>query len=547
MKTLLRILLCLFFSAAIQFTTYGQTKELTYDSLMNTVFPENGPGGTVLLSKAGKILYNKAYGMANLELNVPMTTEKVFRLGSLSKQFTAVCILKLVEEGKLTLQDNLTKFIPDYPLNGKTITIANLLNHSSGIKNYTGLSKFNESLKRQDLSPKELIALFKDLPLDFEPGSNYRYSNSGYVLLGYIIELLSRKAYRDYVRENIFVPLKMDHSYYDQAAMVIPGRTSGYRKKNNGYENSDFLSMTLPYAAGSLMSTTGDLLKWYNGLTTGKLISQPSIELAFTSGLLHSGKETGYGFGWEIGNVQGSKAVKHNGVVNGYFTDIVYLPREKILATILSNYENIGNLDIPASKLAAMALGKPYVFKEVVLTPKTLQKYQAVYSNPNDEEHYITNQNGVLMYYYKGGGKTRLVPYGRDLFLLESTLNSMHFQTDIKGLVKGYSIKGTGITSVWAKSKEIPEIRKISLSEKKLKAFTGKYLFAANMLFEVVLKSGKLFGLVGKDQKELIPYEDNSFYADDIDAKIIFKMNDHGKVTGLTKIQNSEMEARKIE
>ena len=545
MKKLLRLLLCLFFGA-IQFTTYGQAKEVKYDSLMNAVFPENGPGGTVLVSKAGKILYNKAYGMANLELNVPMTTDKIFRLGSLTKQFTAVCILKLAEESKLALQDDITKFIPDYPLNGKRITIANLLNHSSGIKNYTGLPKFNESLKRQDLSPKELIALFKDLPLDFEPGSSYRYSNSGYILLGYIIELLSGKSYGDYVRENIFVPLEMDKSYYDQAAMVIPGRTSGYRRKNNGYENSDFLSMTLPYAAGSLMSTTGDLLKWYNGLTTGKLISQSSLELAFTSSFLNSGKETGYGFGWEIGNIQGSKAVRHNGVVNGYFTDIVYLPQDKILVTILSNYENIGNLDILAAKLAAIALEKPYVFGEITLAPKALQTYQALYSNYINEDHYITNQNGVLMYYYKGGGKTRLIPYGHDLFLLENTLNSIHFQRDIKGRIKGYSIKGTEATSVWTKSKEIPEIKKISLSEKKLKAFRGKYLFAGNMLFEVILIRGKLFGLVGKDQKQLIPYQENSFYADDIDAKIIFKINNH-KVTGLTKIQNSEMEARKIE
>ena len=545
MKKLLRLLLCLFFGA-IQFTTYGQAKEVKYDSLMNAVFPENGPGGTVLVSKAGKILYNKAYGMANLELNVPMTTDKIFRLGSLTKQFTAVCILKLAEESKLALQDDITKFIPDYPLNGKRITIANLLNHSSGIKNYTGLPQSNESLKRQDLSPKELIALFKDLPLDFEPGSSYRYSNSGYILLGYIIELLSGKSYGDYVRENIFVPLEMDKSYYDQAAMVIPGRTSGYRRKNNGYENSDFLSMTLPYAAGSLMSTTGDLLKWYNGLTTGKLISQSSLELAFTSSFLNSGKETGYGFGWEIGNIQGSKAVKHNGVVNGYFTDIVYLPQDKILVTILSNYENIGNLDILAAKLAAIALEKPYVFGEITLAPKALQTYQALYSNYINEDHYITNQNGVLMYYYKGGGKTRLIPYGHDLFLLENTLNSIHFQRDIKGRIKGYSIKGTEVTSVWTKSKEIPEIKKISLSEKKLKAFRGKYLFAGNVLFEVILIRGKLFGLVGKDQKQLIPYKENSFYADDIDAKIIFKINNH-KVTGLTKIQNSEMEARKIE
>lgn len=546
MKTLFRLLLCLFFCAAFQFPSYGQAQVADYDSLSNAIFPKDGPGGTVLVSKAGQVLYNKAYGKANLELNVPMNTDHVFRLGSLTKQFTAVCILKLVEQGKLSLEDELTKFIPDYPVHGKKITIANLLTHTSGIKNYTGLPAFNDVLKRQDLSPQELIDLFKDEPLDFEPGSNNLYSNSGYILLGYMIEKISGKTYAEYVQENIFVPLQMTHSYYDKQAKVIPDRVSGYRKRNNRYENSEFLSMTLPYAAGSLLSTTGDLLKWYTGLASGKVISKVNLELAQTSWQLANGKETGYGFGWEIGNIQGSKAVKHNGIVNGFFTDIVYLPAENILVSILSNYENVGDLDIPAAKLAAMALNRPYTFTEITLNPDILQKYQAVYSNLYLGERYLINQEGTLMYYYKGGGKTRLIPYGKDVFRLDNSLNLIRFQRDATGVIAGYEIKGTGMASVWKKSKAIPVTRQINLTEKILRTYTGKYLFDSNMLFEVVMERSKLFGRVGNDQKELVPFAENKFYANDMDATIIFNQNKSGQTTGLTKIQNNEMTAKKL-
>lgn len=546
MKTLFRLLLCLFLSAAFQIPSYGQPEIKVYDSLLGSIFPKDGPGGTVLISKAGKILFNKAYGKANLELNVPMHTDHVFRLGSVTKQFTAVCILKLVEEGKLSLEDQVTKFIPDYPLNGKKITIANLLTHTSGIKNYTSVSGFNKNLKRQDLSPKELIALFKDHPLDFEPGSDYKYSNSGYVLLGYIIEKLSKKTYGEYMQENIFKPLQMNKSYYDDHAKVIPKRISGYRKTNEMYENSEFLSMTLPYAAGSLLSTSGDLLKWYAGLEDGKVISKASLELAHTSWHLANGKETGYGFGWEIGNIQGSKAIKHNGIVNGFFTDVIYLPVEQIFVSILANYENIGDLDIKVAQLAAIALGRPYIFNTKVIEPAVLQQYQAVYSNPYDGERYITNQDGTLMYYYKGGGKTRLTPYDTDIFLLENSLNSLIFQRDSKGTINGYQIKGTGIISTWKKSTEIPLINRTNLSDQALIRYTGKYLFEPNMLFEVILEKGKLFGRVGNDQKELTPFEENKFYANDIDATIIFNLNKHGQTISVTKIQNSEMTAKKL-
>lgn len=547
MNTSFRLLLCLFSGLSVWFTTSAQTPQ-SVDSLVTTVFLKDGPGGSVIIAKEGRVLYHKAFGKANLEHGIAMDTNHVFRLGSITKQFTAVCILKLAQEGKLSLHDEITKFIPDYPASGTKITIAHLLTHTAGVKNYTGLPTFTENLKRQDLTPVELIALFKDQPLDFDPGSNHVYSNSGYILLGYIIEKISGKPYGQYIHENIFGPLGMKSSYYDDRGLIIPNRLSGYRSRSGNYANAEFLSMTLPYAAGSLLSTTHDLLTWYEALARGKVISQASLEQAHTCFRLVSGKETGYGFGWEVGNVQGSKAVKHTGVVNGFFAHVIYLPSERILVTILSNDENIGNLEISAAKLAAMALGKPYHFPALSLAGRDLDEYQAVYHNPYDGERYVVHQDGELLHFFRGGSKTRLIPYDKDLFRMANTLTTLKFDRDGQGAVSGYQIKGPGMPSDWQRSAQAVPLRKrLSLPTKTLERYTGKFLFEPKMVFEVFLENNRLFARVGEDQKELIPFETNKFYAQDLDATLIFNSDQQGRISSITKIQNSEMQAKRIE
>ncbi len=535
---------CLLLTFSVIFNTSGQATEKAFDGLLTALFPKAGPGGSVLIAKEGQVLYHKAFGMADLELNIPMNTNHVFRLGSITKQFTAVCILKLAEEGKLSLQDELTQFIPDYPAAGQKITIAALLSHTSGVKNYTGLPAFTQNLKRQDLTPLELIALFKDQPLDFDPGSSNLYSNSGYILLGYIIEKVSGMSYARYVQENIFTPLGMNHSGYDAPDRVIANRIAGYRSRNGNYENAEFLSMSIPYAAGSLLSTTGDLFAWYEGLAHHKVISKASLALAHTSYRLADGRETGYGFGWEIGNVQDSKSLKHTGVVNGFVTHVLYLPTERILVALLSNYENIGDLTIPA----AMALGKPYYFRSISLPGKVLNEYHALYTHPDEGERYVVNQDGELVLFRKGGNKTRLVPCGQDLFYLEHTLTTLQFNRDPKGAVRGYQVKGTSIPSNWQRSTQpVPLRKRVRVPVTILESYTGKYLFEPKMVFEVLLAGGSLFGRVGQDQKELIHFGKNKFYAKDLDAILFFNGGRRGYIKSLTKIQNSRMQGKRME
>jgi CubicO group peptidase (beta-lactamase class C family) len=237
MKKYRSILFIVFFAAGYS-SARAQTDDVSIktltaklDKLMEEKYTSPGPGCAVLVAKQGKILYNKAFGSADLELNVPLQPGMVFKLGSITKQFTAVAILQLVEQGKISLQDSLQKYIRDFPSKGYTITIENLLTHTSGIKDYMQIDYPEPYLERRDFTPPQLIDSFKNVPLEFEPGTKFSYSNSGYFLLGYIIEKIAGKAYPDYIRENILRPPGLSHTYLDSSNIIIPNRVNGYKKE----------------------------------------------------------------------------------------------------------------------------------------------------------------------------------------------------------------------------------------------------------------------------------------------------------------------------
>lgn len=547
MKTSLLASLCFIFSLLIQVITLAQTNQQQFDSLTNLQFHKDGAGTVVYLSRGNETLYQKAFGKANIELDVAMTSEHVFRLGSVTKQFTAVLILLLQEQGKLSIQDDIRKYIPDFPEKQKVITIEALLTHTSGVINYTGLQSFTEELKRKDLSPKQLVDLFKLEPLKYDPGSDYEYSNSGYVLLGYIIEQITGKSYAEFTYETIFKPLGMNHSYYDSPTRIIPGRVSGYVQRNAAYRNADYLSMNLPYSAGSLMSTAGDLQKWYSSLYDGKLLKQETMKKAQTSFKLNNGRLTGYGYGWETGNVQGSPSVKHVGVVNGFFAYAAYLPLENLSISILRNCDSPYEPDILASKLLAVALGKPYDYKPVKLKSSELEVFQGVYNVKNSGKHSVRLQDGNLMYYYLGGPKTRLVSYGKDQFVMGNSLNTLKFTRDEKGNLDGFTTSGTGMPSSAVRENIVLKAQpKIKVSKAQLEKYIGKYQFNFGPVFEVLLENNILYGKVGNDRKELVPFDKHKFYARDLDAVIVFNVDGKGTVISLTKTQNSDMVAKKI-
>jgi len=321
---------------SLNFQSICYAQNLTkIDSLLQEKYPDNAPGATFLISKNGRIIYKKAFGLANLELNVPMKTNNVIKIGSMTKQFTAISILMLMEQGKLNLDDEITKFIPDYPTNGNKITIHHLLTHTSGIKDYTRVKGIN-AIAQKDLTPLELIDFSKNELIDFAPGEKYKYNNSGYIILGHIIEKIAKQSYADFVKEQIFNKLEMTASQYASQREVIQNRASGYQK-NDSYTNRMDFSLTLAYSGGGLMSTVDDMFKWQEAIKNNVLISKETTKKAFTNYTLNNGEYTNYGYGWHIKTINNNQTFEHGGAVWGFKSMGVYLPDLDIYVIGLTN------------------------------------------------------------------------------------------------------------------------------------------------------------------------------------------------------------------
>jgi CubicO group peptidase (beta-lactamase class C family) len=330
---------------------------IDFDKMLSEQYKANEPGATALVARNGKIVYKKAFGIANMEYNIPMQVDNVFRIGSISKQFTAVAILQLMEQGKLNLQDSINKFIPDYPTHGHKITIEHLLTHTSGIQNYTVIKVFGEKMTL-DLKPTELIDYFKNEPMEFAPGTKWNYSNSGYYLLGYIVEKVSGKTYPQYVEENFFKPLGMTNSYFGSHSTIVKNRAGAYYEVDSeGFINAHYYNINLVNWAGAIQSTVEDLFKWHQAVHAYKLVKKESLNKAFTKYKLTDGKETQYGYGWFLEDIQGSPTIWHGGISPGFLTHSIYLPKEDVFVAVFSNCACNTPEEI-ANNMATLAIGK---------------------------------------------------------------------------------------------------------------------------------------------------------------------------------------------
>jgi CubicO group peptidase (beta-lactamase class C family) len=349
--------------------------------------------GTVLVAQDGKILLDKGYGYANLEWQVPNNPEAKFRLGSITKQFTAASILLLEERGKLKTDDLVKKYMPDAPAAWDKITIYNLLTHTSGIPSFTGFADYR-STEATPTDPEKLVARFRDKPLEFQPGEKWKYSNSGYVLLGYLIEKISGQKYRDFVQENIFKPLGMKDSGYDSNSAIILHRAYGYSPGPNGPENAGYIDMSIPFSAGALYSTTHDLLRWEQGLFGGKVLSAASLKKMTTP------FKEDYACGLMVHTVNGHTEIEHGGGIEGFNTQLAYFPDDKLTVIVLGNL----NGDAPesiAANLAAVAHGQNVVLpserKEITVPSSVLAGYAGTYELTPTFSIAITLEGNQLM------------------------------------------------------------------------------------------------------------------------------------------------------
>jgi D-alanyl-D-alanine carboxypeptidase len=315
-------------------------------------------GLSVALARGDEVVYSRAFGLANLEFPAPVDGETMFRIASTTKQFTAAAILRLAERGKLGLDDPLMGFLPDFPTHGQDITLRHLLTHTSGIPNVTDLGRKWSDLAARELSHEEMLALWKDLPLDFVPGERWKYSNSGYYLLGMVIETVSGQSYGDFLRAEFFEPLKMTRTRLDSNAELIQDRAQGYASANGVFRNDRLIGMSQPFSSGALLSTAGDLVRWQTALVGGRALKPESYEEMKLPFLLADGSETSYGLGLFLSPVAGHPCVWHSGDIFGFNSALAYFPEGKLSIAALSNSEKLSTESL-VEELAKALLAPP--------------------------------------------------------------------------------------------------------------------------------------------------------------------------------------------
>jgi len=411
------------------------------DEYVNAAAAVNGFSGSVLVAQNGAPVVSKGYGMANIELAVPNTSQTVFRLGSVTKQFTAMAIMILQERGKLRVSDPACQYLADCPASWKPLTIRHLLTHTSGVPNYTNFPDFGRTAVLPATSA-EMVGRLADKPLEFAPGEKFAYSNSGYYLLGLIVERASGKPYADFLQEAIFAPLAMSHTGYDSPSRIIPNRAAGYARQAGATVNAAYMDMTLPFAAGALYSTTEDLLRWDQALYTDKLVSQKSLDEMFTP------EKGGYGYGWSIGQRFGRRAVGHGGGIYGFATHIDRYPADRVTVIVLSNLEGASASKM-AGDLAAIVFGAPYEVprerKAITLDPKVLEPYVGQYkiaSPPIDIT--VSLENGKLLALVAGRLTLALLAESKTTFFSKDVSAQITFARDAAGQVTGLTLRMDG-------------------------------------------------------------------------------------------------------
>lgn len=392
--------------------------------------------GAVLVARGAEVLFQGGYGNANLELGVPNTPETVFRLGSLTKQFTAAAILQLQDQGRLSVNDTLDRYLPDAPHAGE-VTLAQLLSHSSGIPD----SLASPSLElRQAHTPDEMISLVAGKPLEFTPSSQYKYCNICYVMLARVVEKVSGQSYAEYMAEHIFQPAGMTATGIDEASPVVPHRAAGYTWDDQTYRNAEFIDMSNVGGAGILISTIGDMYKWDRALYTDAVLSAAAREAYFTPSV-SIGDGTSYAYGWRILDTPEHTLAVHSGGSIGFSTFVIRDPATQLYVIVLTNIENSAVQEV-AQGLAAIAFGEPYnmpgkppVVEAVEVDPAVLQKYAGSYQVKPDMVLTITAEAGHLFAELPGKPKFEIFPTSETEFFAKIADIKLHFEVGADGAV----------------------------------------------------------------------------------------------------------------
>ena len=521
--------------------------------------------GAALVAENGKVVYKGGFGMANMEWNIPNTPDTKFRLGSITKQFTATVILQLVEQGKIKLDGKLSDYLPDYRKDvGEKVTIHHLLTHTSGIPSYTSQPGFAENVSRNPYKVDEFVKKYASGNLEFEPGSKFLYNNSGYFLLGAIIERVTGKPYEQVLKENIFDPLGMKNTGYDRYGTILPKRAAGYVKTPDSYVNAPYLDMSIPYAAGSLYSTVEDLYLWDQALYTDKLLTAQSKALMYTPFL------DNYAYGWNIThasfkvNNADVPVITHGGGINGFTTTIVRFPKEKNLIVMLDN-TNTEYLDRLSDSITKIIYDQPYQppkisivsILENTINEKGIEagiaQYRDLKAKQSTTYDFAEPELNQLGYRLLRSGKSK---EAIEIFKLNVEAYPQAFNT-YDSLAEAYSSINERELAIqnYKKSLELnpnntnaAEVIKrldkppVVVDAKVLDTYVGEYEVGPGFVLRVFREGDKLMTqATGQGVFEIFPESENVFYPRAFAAKLTFGKDADGKVTGIKIDQNGRV------
>ncbi len=547
MKKTIFFLLILFFVSLAQ----AQTVTEDIDKFMNEKYPANQPGAAILVAKNDKVIFRKGYGLATLNPDKPVTPDMVFRIGSITKQFTSTAILKLAEQGKIDLKADITTYLTDFSTPGKTVTVEQLLNHTSGIKSYTSLPDAM-SKKGLYISPADMMKIIQGQPSDFAPNEQWLYNNSGYFLLGMIIEKVSGMTYGEYVAKNLFKPVGMKSSFTDDSN--LPANTAkGYMKSGaTEFKTADYVHPSIPYSAGAIFSTVDDLWKWNQAIFNYKVVKKESLEKAWTLTTLNSGKLVGYGYAWSFGRLGDAKVIGHGGAIDGYLTMEIYVPDQKIYVCILSNSMTASPEEYTyqvAEIVAGISNAKEP--ETLSLTEAALEEYTGVYQISDKEDRIISRKGTQLFSQRTGGTKFEIYPYEKDAFFFKDSQARLNFFRNAEGKLDAVELKSRDFIPQRATrtNKPIPTGRtEIELAGEVFDAYTGEYELAPGFIIKV-WREEKSFKAqaTGQPAFDIFAESETRFFLKVVDAQVEFNKDDTGKVVSMTLFQNgAQVPGKKI-
>lgn len=522
------------------------------DALLQSSYPADGPGVAVIVTDDGKTVYAAGRGLASLDSKTPITPATIFRLGSITKQFSAALMLQLVAEGKVALDDPLSKYLPDFPKPGAEATIAQLLNHTVGVQSYTNIPGWMvEEKTNRAYSTEQMIAEFKDLPSPSKPGEKFAYNNSGYVLVGAVIEKVTGMPWHQAVEERIAKPLGLTSIRYGEMESATPGMARGYTEQEGKVVPSKAIHMSVPHAAGALIGSVEDLAKWNAALHGGKVVPANLYAKMVAPTTLPDGTSEDYGYGIAPRQVRSHKAVGHGGGIFGFSTDSVYLPKEDVFVAVFANSDDPRtDPGMVMMQLAALAVDDPFpTFDKQALDAKAIEPWIGLYKI-GEAERRLFLRDGKLYTQRTGGSELEAHAAGGGKYFYPNSLTWFELKRNAAGTpVVAMHQQGAAVAEESVRAGDIPpEPKAVEVPRATLQSYTGSYNAGAAKLVVALPADGPMTAkLGGQPEIPLAALSQTEFRTIGVDARLEFLIED-GKVAAAVLKQNGrEMKAARAD